>query len=167
MFSSDFWISEIFSRQGSQQTQLRIWKHFLKANFDQYWNSGKGEKKRVFLPPAKDGIPRYDLISPCVSQWLLVSEAQPNLIILNTTYVICQLLHASQCTEPGDRIKIFSYNGKRENCSHLEAADCSFSKRLDAQFNWLCFTRKNIVHSLKHQNSNFQDICSFFELQHE
>lgn len=114
-----------------------------------------------FYPTIKAGIPRYALAFPCVSQWLLVSDAQPNLIMLNTTYVLCQLLHASECTELGDRIKIFSYNGKRENCSHLEAADCSFSKRLDAQFNWLCFTRKNIVHSLKHQNSNFQDICSF------
>lgn len=163
MFSRDFWISKIFSRQCFQQTQLRIWKHFQKANFDQDWILEK-VIKAVFYPTVKDGIPRYVLKFSCISQWLLVSDAQPNLIILHTTYVICQQLHASECIELGDRIKIFSYNGKRENCSHLEAADCSFSKRLDAQFNWLCFTRKNIVHSLKHQNSNFQDICSFLEL---
>lgn len=167
MFARDLWLFKMYSRQGFQQTQLRIWKHFQKANFDQDWSSGKCEKHCFFYPTIKDGIPIYVLVFPCVSQWLFVSDAQPNLIILNTTYVICQLLHASECTELGDRIKIFSYNGKRENCSHLEAADCSFSKRLDAQFNWLCFTRKNIVHSLKHQNSKFQDICSFFELQHE
>lgn len=29
-----------------------------------------------------------------------------------------------------------------------------------------CASLEKIVHSLKHQNSKFQDICCFFELQH-
>lgn len=76
--------------------------------------------------------------------------------------VSCFIL--SECTELGDRIKRFSYKGKRENCSHLEAADCSAK---DWMLNLIgCASLEKIVHSLKHQKSEFQDICFFFELQH-
>lgn len=31
----------------------------------------------------------------------------------------------------------------KEKWNHLEAADCSFSKWLNAKFNWMCSTREN------------------------